>query len=497
MARSGDALNSIDGSSALVMATPVFELPNELMLEIFDEVRRTSTTPNSDLLSCMRCCHDWNDLIINILYEHVSLLYRLKAVSAVPLFLKSSKYDQTTSLNLTIHPTLLSGFRIEHKNAFKSLDGLLNVLPGMKRLETFSLTMDSELDRTQFQHIPGSVISKLVLALPASVVNLELDSRGAEANRHGSGSAQTTSHDICDAVAQLFPRLHTLALGLDHICEMILGAFNDAIGGTETSGKPIKTSNQTTIFPLRHALLYPYRNYPSGTPPPRSYCPADVLAKKASSFCHLHQFPHLQSFIVIQRQLAEYTPHPDRDLFWHMWIIRNLISNTTSLIPYNEVNVTGCNPLFTVRDTSGNDHLLSRSDLHTAMAGGQCPWTTGHSGVRVPPEFGNTAQRAKIGVEARVPHGAIRRISDLDLGNGKKIRLRAALDRETAEAEVGASMGTWEWEATTRCPLLKAHCTPGLMDKVRCLAVTLPPGWEWQWDQHADDGPKRKPVFTG
>ncbi|KAF2811004.1 uncharacterized protein BDZ99DRAFT_519671 [Mytilinidion resinicola] len=123
------------------MVPPMYKLLNELMVEIFDELRRTSTTPNSDLVSCMRCRHLWDDLIIDILYTQISLLYRLKAASAVPRFLKSSKFDQTISLNLTIHPTLIGGLRIKHKNAEKSLEGLLNVLPDMKRLETFSLTL--------------------------------------------------------------------------------------------------------------------------------------------------------------------------------------------------------------------------------------------------------------------------------------------------------------------------------------------------------------------
>ncbi|KAF2811005.1 uncharacterized protein BDZ99DRAFT_519672 [Mytilinidion resinicola] len=202
--------------------------------------------------------------------------------------------------------------------------------------------MDHEPATAHFrQDIPGSVIQKILLVLPVTVVNLELDLEGAEeipSDAHHT--SKTTCNGVCDAIAQLLPRLHTLALGLAHICEDTVAPFTDLVSGTENSEKSGETSHQATIYPLRHAVIFPHNNSAGF----RSEF-TDGLAKQISPFYNPRRFPHLQSFVFIE--LKDSQPGAS----WHKYIIQDVINNTTKF------------------------DILRGKDLHSAMI--RRPWLQG------------------------------------------------------------------------------------------------------------------------
>ncbi|KAF2488575.1 hypothetical protein BU16DRAFT_623326 [Lophium mytilinum] len=435
------------------MASPLAQLPNELLLDIFEKL----LSVRRDLVSCLRCCRRWHNIVVDILYTHVYLAYRRRGTSSLPRFVtQATRMQQVVSLTLDVCPTLFSK---ERTSPFKG-DKLFSFLPQMTVLRTFSLTISVSKfsKKLYYVHTPSAILSKIVLALPDTVVNLELRSYTWDGRKdyRDSVDQRVDDHSLCIALRVLLPRLRTLRLCVSHICAKFLAAPG---------------SGANISYPLRQVTLHPEEKMWSEKWD-------DDNIRQMAYFYQSKVFPHLQSFNIITHK----SPWSS-EITWNTWVIRDIVSHTTSLVPYKCPVKTKDEDLelWVLRDTSGKDHMFrNRYRAHDAVEEGLSTWVSGHYFVRLPRGEKTDEERRKLGLK-----DAIEKTSSVEFGRHIiQLPQSGSLDRQTAVDKYGAHMHLWKWESATNCTLMRAHCHNGFLlgTDLVALEVTLPPGWGWSHD---------------
>ncbi|KAF2811007.1 uncharacterized protein BDZ99DRAFT_570282 [Mytilinidion resinicola] len=454
------------------MASPLAKLPNELSLDIFDML----LSFRRDLVSCLRCCRRWHNIVVDILYNHVYLTHRLRVTSPLRLFvIQATRVQQVESLTLSVCPTLFSK---EPKSPFKG-DKLIEFLPHMTTLRNFSLTISlSKFSKNLYYvHTPSAILSEIILALPETVVNIELRSGIWDGNRdyRDASEHRTDEHDLCVALRVLLPRLHTLRLCVSHICAKFLAATGNAVN---------------ISYPLRQVTIHPEDNTWSETWD-------DDIIRQMASFYNLKTFPHLQSFNILT-----HNPRWGTKITWSTWAIRDIVSNTTSLIPYKWPVRSDELEMWVLRDTAGKDHMFrNRYWADDAIEEGLSTWVLGYNHMRLPRGEGTDGERRKLGLK-----DVIEKTSSVEFGKHIiQLPQNGSLYRQTAVDKYGAQMDLWKWESMTESTLMRACCQKGFLlgSDLVALEVTLPPNWEWsrEIDEESDDSDDPSnalmPVYKG
>ena len=146
---------------------------------------------------------------------------------------------------------------------------LQNMAPAirmMKNLNTFSLTVRPEPRNTDcgLFCIRVEDVSDLLISLPPTCVNLELDTCGFEI-RTGENYATDVHQHLCPAIADLMPRLQNVRLQLSMICDSIFLGKGTA---TPQTGLCDKDGIQYVSAPRLRSLVIGF--YPCRGPP--FYC---------------------------------------------------------------------------------------------------------------------------------------------------------------------------------------------------------------------------------
>jgi hypothetical protein len=211
-------------------------LPTELLSIILVYVRLHSTLTFKESLLC---CKAWRDAALPLLYRDI-LLTALN-LDAFQRTFNISHAPLVQSITITINPVQpAKGPATSYPNLFYPIEFLQDEtdmkltgskgskvlwqhsrrtpdkLARMVNLKTFSLTVSTESVTIGFW-IPRPVIAQIVEALPEACVNLEIDSRGNDYFKPGSGH-------ICDTLRGMLPRLRHLRLRLSTLCPAFLGS---------------------------------------------------------------------------------------------------------------------------------------------------------------------------------------------------------------------------------------------------------------------------------
>ncbi|KAF2269832.1 hypothetical protein CC78DRAFT_240553 [Lojkania enalia] len=220
----------------------IFDLPEELLETILRYVKET-TTPEQ-FWSCLKTCRQWHRIGLRL---HGRLDFSQSAIieSDIRRSQIQQEYPATDirlctnySLNspsqlylselrsLTVHvlhTRIASPFRpIAGLDFF---DSLAESLRSIRRLSTFSLKFADE--GWDFPHLDvpavlGSHLSKLVKALPNTVVNLEIDTAGTDVPPSANLLDGAEGKHFCFQLSKIFYRLQYLRLRVTHICKAAL-----------------------------------------------------------------------------------------------------------------------------------------------------------------------------------------------------------------------------------------------------------------------------------
>ncbi|KAH7067012.1 hypothetical protein BKA63DRAFT_523571 [Paraphoma chrysanthemicola] len=206
------------------------KLPNELLSDIVDRVSATSFESLPSLaLTCKRLRH----LSAPLLWNHVSLPWRLNMRSPIARFIVAHRGNvNIQALRLQPQRSILNAFRIGMKHAFDHLDALCDCLGSLSELKTFSLFLNGLVDSRCT--LPGPVLARIVRALPPSIIHLELDTECIDRMYEDKPVNDPKDH-LCLAISDRLPHLETLRVRLSCICTGLFSSLSSTATTQPTS----------------------------------------------------------------------------------------------------------------------------------------------------------------------------------------------------------------------------------------------------------------------
>lgn len=421
----------------------VIELPNEILLDIFECLQGAP----SSLVSAMKCSRRWNRLASSVLYRHVSLDSKLREDTPGSRFAKcASQCDLTQSFSLRITQVHLMGFSIYSKDAFDRFFELCDVISRMKNLQTFSLSFEEPIG--QGFNVPSVVIVSILRSLPKTVVNINLDCDCIS-------SPDLNQPHVCHAVSALLPRLRSLRIRTSHLCSGILSSiYPQATLDNERPKSPTQSTKPIATSSLEYLLIRLITRPESEHGPHTALCytgdkslHGTRLADTLQDLYRFGAFPCLRQFAVVGRVDAPPSPRNDN---WNVFKVRVFNRDAMRTITFPWCARGGSSSLYMIRDSEG-DWFGSFDETSTALEG-PLRWT--RNGIRpVQPRNYNQDDVWKL------DHSRL-------------------ASRASVMENFGVSFRLWKHEAATGLKLLHVRTATGF-DDTEVTSQIVPYGWRW------------------
>ncbi|KIW00310.1 uncharacterized protein PV09_08197 [Verruconis gallopava] len=216
----------------------ISSLPDEILLGIFVAVRFNSSSkdPMSDLASSLRVSKQWYRVGMTVLYRHfvIDVNYQTALIQEDADFSSISRYnfipsarffDTTTKLwsqpwttdgiGSWIH-SLSIEIHFEDTERARHMQSITDVIRALPNIRTFSVRA---APLRQHSEIVRHKLSDILLSIPSSVVNFELDLQGRD-DQFDPHLRQNTH--FCETVGRILPQLRTLRLRLSTLCDSFL-----------------------------------------------------------------------------------------------------------------------------------------------------------------------------------------------------------------------------------------------------------------------------------
>jgi hypothetical protein len=373
--------------------------PNELLELCFENLLEDGAFRQICDVLCV--CHKWHKLFRPLVWADVAILKPATLATLInnaPLESLRAVRSLTISIDpieprhLT-HPgtwkrTLLedSKYVREHGNdgtraLWEDLQLLTRLLPQMTSLTTFSLHVNGQNNvyETKGFWLRSGELSDLILSLPKSVTNLEIDTKSYDV--HGSGL--DSSHP-CQAIALQMPHLVNLRLQLSRYCRDIF-----------TQSDHLRTLIIGMVPPERYT-----KTRECGDEQEHQYDPEawrrqkgeqtrKMLIEVAQS--HAERSSSLTKCLIIDLQEGNYGRCVDRI------DVRDIISKTTTSFPldYTHMKRTPYNhvALRYLENGATKDVCGRFGDLQELLEGPE--WSTTSLGFRLPLSVRNSKQGRK------------------------------------------------------------------------------------------------------
>ncbi|KAL7628447.1 hypothetical protein AAE478_002650 [Parahypoxylon ruwenzoriense] len=200
------------------------DLPTEILTKVFVKIK--SIDKSNDLCSCLEYTPQIRHFVANLNSQNTTLIRSLTLSVHQPAFLIFSSKSARRS-NFEIERELLS---------------LELILANLNGLLSFSLILDMDSYTHHTRALPYEVstscIAEFLGVLPASYVNLEIDTRDyGHAVPTATGLARGPNFRVCDKIRSLLPRMHYARIRLTSRCPALLGTLTT---DRRTSFNPIK-----------------------------------------------------------------------------------------------------------------------------------------------------------------------------------------------------------------------------------------------------------------
>jgi hypothetical protein len=294
------------------MAFRIKGLPAELFIHVLKKLLECSS---SDIfLRCIQCCRHWYETGIPILYENI--IFKLD--NRIKRFLSQcANLERIRSITFDVdsNSMLASTVAVKHLIPFSK-----RIMPRMSFLTTFSLVITGE-HRRIWGVYPG-FLTRILRALPTTVVNLELDTLGLDVAFRTQAQIEEirVSSHICATVGAIIPRLHHLRLRISTLCPRLLCHLSQ---DTYEGNLNHNSSRPRVYSSLRSAII---RLDPCNNKPPTHRCGTDNVrpewhdenymttgAELKSNLRKLYEagaFPNLRLLKIVQLEPSD----PNEDL---------------------------------------------------------------------------------------------------------------------------------------------------------------------------------------
>lgn len=309
--------------------TSLSGLPEEILLDILLYIRHISD--QSSFASCLLCCRRWYRICQPLLYRDVVLFSgsknpetndeyarkdRARLGVRVDSFTTAAPSNVQLIRSITIRTAscnidwpkwrplkILDRRRSERNHWYPSL---LRTVPLLQNLTSFSLKIGDNSARVYWT--PQGKVTDILDVLPLSVVNLEVDTMGADFATAGPSSSP--SH-ICAALGRLLPRLRNVRLRLRFLCEDMFDLLDGQREGDEEDSPE---ANDITSDLRSAAILFTPRLGTVGSQSsllqtrlcgtferPQHGEVFDLMSRRCKDLCASGKFPHLQTFKLVDR----------------------------------------------------------------------------------------------------------------------------------------------------------------------------------------------------
>ncbi|ORY00900.1 hypothetical protein BCR34DRAFT_637760 [Clohesyomyces aquaticus] len=208
----------------MMVSRPFTVLPTDVLVQIIIQLKRGSET-NNDLLSCLRVSRRWYDSAMPVIHGNIVLHGR-----NLTKCLDQANMSRLSSCVRSATVRLEAHIWMPYPN---SLLIRLNPLIGsLENLMSFSIGHANSNHR-QVMGVYQETLVDLVLGLPASCIDLEIDMYGYHLSKH-----RPQTH-LCDAIRKILPRMRHLRLRLDRMCGSLF--INPSTETPEASLPNLKT----------------------------------------------------------------------------------------------------------------------------------------------------------------------------------------------------------------------------------------------------------------
>ncbi|KAH7325031.1 hypothetical protein B0I35DRAFT_425457 [Stachybotrys elegans] len=231
-----------------LMTAPIDGLAPELLNQILSWVYKTDARGRNNLAICLLVCRQWNQQGQSILYRDL-VLDTGNLQQFLESFDKNALSSYTRALTLRASAPLVEDWdpnetdaQKYHSISFNRLDGWLrrltyDVFPLMNKLITLSICVM----RNQNCKLSKHTLAAVLKALPATCVDLELDTNGKDSDDINNDFDENTVSDdsthLCEELRRILPRLQHVRLNLRFTCGALVGKYE------EDGFNPIKIPN--------------------------------------------------------------------------------------------------------------------------------------------------------------------------------------------------------------------------------------------------------------
>ena len=295
------------------MAFRIKDLPAELFIHVLKKLLECSS---SDIfLRCIQCCRHWYETGIPILYENIIFKLDNRSPSRIERFLSQcANLERIRSITFDVDSNSILAWpaTIKHLTPFSK-----RIMPRMSFLTTFSLVITGEHRR--ICGVYPKFLTRILRALPTTVVNLELDTLGLDLVFRTRAQIEANNH-ICATVGAIIPRLHHLRLRISTLCPRLLCHLSQ---DTYEGNLNHNSSRPRVYSSLRSAII---RLDPCNNKPPTHRCGTDNVrpewhdenymttgAELKSNLRKLYEagaFPNLRLLKIVQLEPSD----PNEDL---------------------------------------------------------------------------------------------------------------------------------------------------------------------------------------
>jgi hypothetical protein len=275
----------------------ITDLPLELLTPILTELHESSRTSLLDLLISCKALHR---ATAPIAYKHVTLTWKLNTKrSPMAKFMEYNRHNELVRvMRLDPQRAVLNAFKIGMQHVYTQVELLCDALPSFLKLRTFSITLENSVDHRCM--LRGPALARVVRALPQSIVDLELDTEGADSIFEEKQTGHHASH-LCIAIGDLLPQLENLRLRVSCICTELFHALRQSN----------KSKLCRAIINLEHKLDQANRvqaeavcdcHGPLGKQQKHGVLQPKPFYDFLLSIHAKGIFPHMERFIVLSRQ---------------------------------------------------------------------------------------------------------------------------------------------------------------------------------------------------
>ncbi|KAF2864956.1 hypothetical protein BDV95DRAFT_587907 [Massariosphaeria phaeospora] len=344
---------------------PITHLPNELLNAIFADLEPRS------LLALALTCKRLHEPARAQFLENVVLSWKMNTNAVLARFVRHNAGNGLVkSIRLQPQVGLLQGFMIGMQHASHHIDVLCSCLGSLPQLATFSINIDGHADRRCI--LPAFAISRIINALPPSVINLELDTEGLDGIWEDRPTRTSTPH-LCHDISKLLLQLHTLRLRISCMCTDIFRALQAQ--GTHQPTSTLRLASIKLEHDPENRMGHPgcvCDCQMQKTLMSQGYLVPNKLFRHALPLRSAGAFPHLSRFIILSQALGQ-----------DFIRVRDVATHTMTEYPVKRRN-RGWGGEYVVRGHDNEEYFGSARDIETAIMH-EVHWSEASNGSRLPP----------------------------------------------------------------------------------------------------------------